>query len=141
MNSLPLVLLISAVIDIGVAVAGYYGWWRYNSATALLVLIGAIFALFTTLQSFHGRFVSPGNALLISLSLLPLWSWSWWIIFREKQWYWKAILSASLLVVGIFGFAVLRLDLSLPIRMWPISYFVFLTTFCGIGVALIIFGY
>ena len=63
------------------------------------------------------------------------------MIFREKQWYWKAILSAPLLVVGIFGFTVLRLDLSLPIRMWPISYFFFLATFCGIGVALIILGY
>jgi hypothetical protein len=131
-----LIIIVQGGITTGIAVLSLINYRKYKESPSLVVAIASAASLIlfgSSLAAFIPRTIS----LSVTFLLIPLFAWSLSRIYTERRWTMYAILFCILFALCCAIFAI-NLNLSLPIREWPPSYYLWLGSIIAVSIGFFI---
>lgn len=127
--------LIPILSNFILAAIALYDWRKYKDRNFLFIFlfvcVGIGASLLALSDRYYFRFALPS----INLSIAAVWFY-YWIKFGHKNYLWISVLNLLVVLMGIYGLFIAKIDLSLPLPQWSISAYIFLVVLLFALVAL-----
>ena len=135
---MTILALITLLASITLTSVGLYCWKRFQYTNFFFVsLFGIASVVISIWGYFHRGFV--GLSLILITFYIAALCWTLWKRFQEKKFLHASILCLVMAFITIYGFYIVDIDLSLPIKEWSInSYFIVASLILAIIVLLLI---